>query len=385
MSWFTKIFGHKQENPYSPAELPERQEEKLPAAIESTTNLVPNTVVPKSGLYTCNMCRVLDSAMRKSKSLGDYAQQKCVDSEVLAGILRAAITQQRYKAGECFGECPNHKNDTVWTLEPEEVPSTSTPVVKPVTRELPMMECPPFPGNASCSDNDCPCPNTTMPPAKGYLWVKPEVADTRMKCLSLAALNGYMTASGISSIDEIRRRCLPIVVCEQAAKRRNLDMEVAASDYGSWVKTGKVPCRATPLVSSESAPAINIRSSSAPTLNIGDEYGGGIIFYIDATKRRGLIAAKEDLSGDFNWDDANIECKYLVSNGYSDWFLPNKEQLNQLYLQRSAVGGFSDDYYWSSTEISANLAWFQGFVIGYQDGYYKDYRLCVRAVRAFNY
>jgi len=195
MSWFTKIFGHKQENPYSPAELPERQEEKkLPAAIESTTNLVPNTVVP----------------------------------------------------------------------------STTTPVVKPVTRELPMMECPPFPGNASCSDNDCPCPNTTMPPAKGYLWVKPEVADTRMKCLSLAALDGYMTASGISSIDEIRRRCLPIVVCEQAAKRRNLDLAVAASDYGSWVKTGKVPCRATPLVTSESAPAVNIRSSSAPTLNIGD-------------------------------------------------------------------------------------------------------------------
>jgi hypothetical protein len=39
----------------------------------------------------------------------------------------------------------------------------------------------------------------------------------------------------------------PILVCEQGAKLRNLDLEVAAADAKYWWKTGKAPLRATPL------------------------------------------------------------------------------------------------------------------------------------------
>jgi len=235
----------------------------------STTNLSPNTRVPKSGLYYCTMCKEGDSVIRDV--MAKHAREKGVDPKMLEGIFGAAgigsnepTTRKSFKAGDTFGECPRHGKATGWTLEREDVTQAAPPVPEKPKTETVLMECPPFPGNAACSDNDCPCPNTTMPPAKGYLWIKKEIVDTRMKCLSLQALQGFMSASGISSIDEVRRRCLPIVVCEQSAKRRGLDLAVAASDYASWVKTGKVPCRATPLASTAENTSAPI-SSTTPT------------------------------------------------------------------------------------------------------------------------
>jgi len=131
--------------------------------------------------------------------------------------------------------------------------------------------------------------------------------------------------------------------------------------------------------------------SSAVT--IGEEYGGGIVFSVDASGQHGLIAAKTDVPGHssgipegfFTWKDAQLACKHFVSNGYSDWFLPNKEQLNQLYLQKSAVGFVAAHYnfYWSSSEGDKDHAWFQFFINGYQNLDFKTVINRVRAVRAF--
>ena len=69
--------------------------------------------------------------------------------------------------------------------------------------------------------------------------------------------------------------------------------------------------------------------------------------------------------------------------GKSDWFLPSKDELNQMYLQRSAIGGFASDFYRSSSEDDANGAWYQFFNGG---GQLKDGKTgtgYVRPVRAF--
>jgi Protein of unknown function (DUF1566) len=76
-------------------------------------------------------------------------------------------------------------------------------------------------------------------------------------------------------------------------------------------------------------------------------------------------------------------CDALVLNGYSDWFLPSKDELNQMYIQRGVIGGFTGFDYWSSSEYYYYDAWDQNFSNGNQFYYNKNYTFHVRAVRAF--
>ena len=78
-------------------------------------------------------------------------------------------------------------------------------------------------------------------------------------------------------------------------------------------------------------------------------------------------------------------CANLGLGGYSDWFLPSKDELNLMYtnLKVAGVGGFADYCYWSSSEYDASYAWFQVFTNGVQNYTYKYYADRVRAIRAF--
>jgi hypothetical protein len=108
---------------------------------------------------------------------------------------------------------------------------------------------------------------------------------------------------------------------------------------------------------------------------------GGFVVYEE--NGHGLVTAITDL-GSMDRNSAKTACDELILNGYSDWHLPSKEELNALYvnLKQSGVGGFADEYYWSSTKSNSGNVWAQSFYSGSQ--YYNlDFEHNFRAVRAF--
>lgn len=121
------------------------------------------------------------------------------------------------------------------------------------------------------------------------------------------------------------------------------------------------------------------------SLKIGDiGPGGGLVFYIEGTRAWECSV----VLGKSNWEGAKSLCSKYRGGGYSDWYLPSKDELNLVYINLKSTGKISDDEdddYWSSSELSKSDAWKQSLVSGYQFFSNKDDMHSVRAVRAFNY
>ena len=129
----------------------------------------------------------------------------------------------------------------------------------------------------------------------------------------------------------------------------------------------------------------------ANSLVIGDEYEGGIIFKINEDNTA-FIASKEDLSTDsdgftLSWDDSTTLAENLTLNNYTDWYLPSKDELKEMYdaigngSPESNIGNFQNYYYWSSSEFTSSSAWVVSFIDGDAFRSSKSSGLRVRAIR----
>jgi hypothetical protein len=157
-------------------------------------------------------------------------------------------------------------------------------------------------------------------------------------------------------------------------------------------------------------------TTTAATYTIGQAALGGVIAYITgggSTGTSGLVATVADISTSATWgcEGTSIStssaigtgnqntidimagcatagiaariCGDLTEGGYSDWYLPSQDELNALYTNRVAIGGFTTNPYWSSTEFNASFARLQNFLDGNQQGNFKSATSYVRAIRSF--
>lgn len=77
-------------------------------------------------------------------------------------------------------------------------------------------------------------------------------------------------------------------------------------------------------------------------------------------------------------------CKDLDYGGHTDWYLPARMELEILWLNRAAIGGFTTGSYWSSSEktTDSTIAWRKDFNSnGYTSVYNKINARDVRCVR----
>ncbi len=121
-------------------------------------------------------------------------------------------------------------------------------------------------------------------------------------------------------------------------------------------------------------------STSTPVVATGTDIGTG------ESNTAAIVVALGDNGG--TPYAAKICSEYTVTYNevvYEDWFLPSRNELNELYKQRNTVGGFASSFYWSSSEATAGGAEMQHFGHGlqYSDGSTKNAKNHVRAVRAF--
>jgi hypothetical protein len=192
---------------------------------------------------------------------------------------------------------------------------------------------------------------------------------------------------------------------------------------------------------------------------IGDFAHGGIIFWLDETGEHGLVCTKSDIAESTQWDTEvdykNVTEKYeypperntksiAIKDGiyagkentqsiikfvgesdmpyaalicdeyellvdtimYDDWYLPSREELNIIYLNRTKIDETALKYggdllkrkrFWSSTDVDCNeqpynkyekvhVAYGHNFSLGskkYQTGSRKYMPYSIRAIRSF--
>tara|TARA_R110001606_G_scaffold107625_2_gene232391 strand:- start:41299 stop:50172 length:8874 start_codon:yes stop_codon:yes gene_type:complete len=170
--------------------------------------------------------------------------------------------------------------------------------------------------------------------------------------------------------------------------------------------------------------------TAVPALTIGQSYQGGKVIYEDPSGNWGLIAAESDApngsygtswgqdyssyynqdliggtlsgigTGSYNtqimldyaagnpeWNTGAATSATATQNGYPDWYLPSKDELQLIYNNRSFFDAFSTTSYvgyWSSTEASGGFAYSFNFDDGYSSSDFKDDYAHIRSVRTFS-
>ena len=210
---------------------------------------------------------------------------------------------------------------------------------------------------------------------------------------------------------------------------------IAGSTY--YIRVAAVTSLATGTYSSESSGVLSKTCANGGVCVLGNTGpGGGKVFYVSsyAFASTGsdcgsscyyLEAAASDVSGPFTWCSTSSRTNAIaqgIGDGmantttadstctsgaiqqaadyqstiggvtFTDWHLPSKNELNQLFTNQSHVAGLSPQFYWSSSEFSnpgdpsyvGDGVWTQDFGGGTQYFSYKGPNTAgTRPVRAF--
>ena len=135
-------------------------------------------------------------------------------------------------------------------------------------------------------------------------------------------------------------------------------------------------------VNDDGEPAAKAEPKPGNRMADGTVYAG-----ISPDTGKAMYTTPKDAPLTMKWNAAMEYAAQLDARGHEDWRVPTQGELNVMYNNRAAIGGFnvsgSDPagWYWSSSQFDNLTAWDQRFSDGDQGAYYKYYVSSLRCVR----
>jgi len=277
--------------------------------------------------------------------------------------------------------------------------------------------------------------------AKEIMLESADPSLSRIDLLYVDSFGNLQVAKGIPSInpaspvlDSTQLEVMSVLILPGAVSPQGLEVENIYNENAEWATTQSHDEYVSVDFESSSEPLNGSKrikividcpetGVGSPLHYIGEKYQGGVIFWLDATGKKGLIAAENDAATGVFWsalsgfstyttgasgneigtgqvntslmlagaaakDHAIKYCNELIVETFDDWFLPSEKELDAMYFRRFAIGNFGNKTYWSSTEVTGSNNWKKARCISFGNGvaYTRDKNnsYCVRAVRAFD-
>ena len=128
-------------------------------------------------------------------------------------------------------------------------------------------------------------------------------------------------------------------------------------------------------------PAGQVNCSNFGTVDPQCEWSGNTSSLIGTTVTAigtGYANTSQMIANSSTAGKAGTVARAFQGGGKTDWYLPSKDELNQMYVNKTAIGISSSGSYWSSSERNA-----QSFASGVQVSTGTQNEFNVRPVRAF--
>ncbi|MCL1929024.1 MAG: hypothetical protein FWG07_09585 [Treponema sp.] len=258
-----------------------------------------------------------------------------------------------------------------------------------------------------------------------------DVSDESAQAIGRKLGAQSIVSGTLTNMGSFYRFRVKVINVETAAIQTQVSLDLQNDAQVAFLLNGSPTASGSAAAPAPSTPSVPQPASTptSTTYKVGDTGpAGGIVFYDKGVRESGwryLEAAPTDFT-DVQWSSSSIRivgtgtgigdgkkntqmiiaeftrlgetsraAQYVAAydgGGFADWFLPSMDELNVMYrnLKQKGMGGFSNDWYWSSSTYTVSIhrghVYRQRFSDGRQEytGIGGSATPCsVRAIRAF--